>query len=69
MTFKYMKKSEIKSLCNSNSMCRDTFNAFKKEFPHLVERIVDLYSCGFNYPRGHIKYEMNYKIYDYEYWD
>lgn len=61
----YLTQEQIKKICSENSMCRDTFNAFKEKYSYLVHRITDLFSRGFNYPRGIIKYEINYTIYEF----
>ena len=62
---KYLSRREIEVICSNNSMCRDVFNEFKKKYPYLLNRITDIFSTGFVYPRGYVRYEINYKIYDF----
>lgn len=69
MSFNYLSKSTIKTICAQNSMCRDTYEEFKKKNPYMDEYIIDMYSVGFNFPRGHIKYVVNGKVYDFMYQD
>lgn len=64
-----LRRDEINELINANSVIKDAYKEFRKEYPY--KPIIDMYSMShFTEPvdEAVIKYVVNNKVYEYRYY-